>query len=112
MLNYLVLTANPNGAFTFLLTLLIQNPDTQTVIVHWKIDLPTGITESDQHRAMAGQTVVPFGKKVEAGKWEITVANNDVYTHAEIKVSAQVIDSTKAASADSLRAVVAQIVVK
>lgn len=85
MLKYLVLTANPTGTFTFLLTLLVQNPDSQTVTSHWKIDLPTGITESDRHRAMAGQTVVPSGMKVEAGKWEITVANNDVYTRAELR---------------------------
>ena len=108
MLGYLELSAKPLQPLHFELALSIMNPESHPLTAVWSVELPSGITEERGRRMVAGRTVVPPHRRIEADTCLIAVASPDAYAHQEISASAELSVPERRFS-DDFRASVAQI---
>jgi hypothetical protein len=108
MLGYLELSAKSLQPLHFELALSIMNPESDPLTAIWAVELPSGITEERGRRMVAGRTVVPPHRKVEANTCLIAVASSEAYIHEEINASAELSVPERHFS-DDFRASIAQI---
>jgi hypothetical protein len=90
MPGYLDLIARPLQPLHFELTLFILNPESDPLTAVWTVELPSGIKESQEHRALTGRTVVPAHRKVEASNWLIVVDSPELCGRQQLKANAEI----------------------
>ena len=94
MAQYIDLRAKPSGAVNYVLVLRIRNTDQTPLTANWKVTLPDGIAEQGERRLLVGEKVVPPGRAVEVGQWQVVVASPGVFFNRKIQVVVHIAIST------------------
>jgi len=94
MAQYIDLRAEPSGAANYNLSLRIRNTDQKSLLANWKLTFPNGVAELKGRKLQLDENVVPSGKAVEVGKWQVKVSSPDVIYSQKIQVIAHIAIST------------------